>query len=257
MGKKNFRNYENNTEQYEFYKNMYKNQTINLVKKKKEIYEKSTRIKMNIQKAISLLDDFRDPSDPDISSSNLIHAYQTAERIRKKYPDNKEFQIIGLIHDLGKILFLFNEENWSIVGDTYVLGCEFPKSIVYYELLKNSPDYKKYNKLGIYKEKCGIENLMLSYGHDEYLYNILKKNKNHKISRKYMNIIRFHSFYPWHTHNEYSHFMNQKDYEILEDIKKFNEFDLYSKYDDNKITDEIKKYYNDLLNEFFNGELEW
>ena len=25
--------------------------------------------------------------------------------------------------------------------------------------------------MGIYKEKCGIENLMLSYGHDEYLYN--------------------------------------------------------------------------------------
>ena len=58
-----------------------------------------------MNKALELINDFIDPSDPDLDLPNFIHAYQTAERIGKDYPDNKEFQIVGLIHDLGKILF--------------------------------------------------------------------------------------------------------------------------------------------------------
>ena len=87
-----------------------------------------------------MLDDFVDPSDPDLDVPNSIHAYQTAERIRKKYPNDKEFQIIGLIHDIGKQIFSFGEPSWAVVGDTYVLGCDFPKSIVYYDTLKESED---------------------------------------------------------------------------------------------------------------------
>ena len=97
------------------------------------------------------MDNFIDPSDPDLSVENSIHAYQTAERIRKKYPDNKQLQIIGLIHDLGKILFEFNEPSWCVVGDTYVVGCQFPETIVYYDTMKENPDFDKYDKKGIYE----------------------------------------------------------------------------------------------------------
>ena len=52
--------------------------------------------------------------------------------------------------------------------------------------------------------------------------------------------------------------MKNKDYEILDNVKLFNEFDLYSKEDiDLEITDDIKKYYDNLLNEYFKGELQW
>ena len=81
-------------------------------------------MKMKINDVLKIMDNFIDPSDPDLDEPNSVHAYQTAERIRKELPDNKELQIIGLIHDLGKILFLFNEPNWSIVGDTFVVGCK-------------------------------------------------------------------------------------------------------------------------------------
>ena len=63
---------------------------------------------------------------------NNPYINKVPERIRKKYPDDKEYQLIGLIHDLGKVLFTFGEPNWAIVGDTYVVGCEFPTTIVYY-----------------------------------------------------------------------------------------------------------------------------
>ena len=51
----------------------------------KEKYSKMNRQKMSIKKALQMMDDFIDPSDPDLDVENSIHAYQTAERIRRKY----------------------------------------------------------------------------------------------------------------------------------------------------------------------------
>ena len=67
------------------------------------------------------MDNFVDPSDPDLDVPNSIHAYQTAERIRKKHPENYQLQITGLIHDCGKILFKYGEPSYAIVGDTYAV----------------------------------------------------------------------------------------------------------------------------------------
>ena len=114
--------YEKDTPQYFFYKEMHENQTLEFVKKKKEQYFSFENQKMIMKNALVMMDSFIDPSDPDLDIENSVHAYQTAERIRKKYPDNKEFQIIGLIHDLGKVLFSLGEPSWAVVGDTYVVG---------------------------------------------------------------------------------------------------------------------------------------
>ena len=257
MKESKLRNYEKDTSQYFLYKDMHKNQNLDYVLKKKDEYSVLNNQKMTIKDVLKKMDTFIDPSDPDLDVENSIHAYQTAERIRKKYPDDKELQIIGLIHDLGKILFDFNEPNWAIVGDTYVVGCEFPKSIVYYDTLKENSDFGKYDKLGIYEYGCGLDKLNITFGHDEYLYQVLKQNDNHYISQKYLDIIRYHSFYPWHTGNDYYHFMNEKDKNVLKNILMFNKFDLYSKEDDIEISDETKKYYDNLLDKYFHGELNW
>ena len=252
------RTYEENSKQCELYSAMYKNQDLKFVLHQKGKYEKLNNKLMTIHKALSLMDTFVDSSDPDVDEPNSVHAYQTAERIRKKYPDDKEYQIIGLIHDLGKVLFTFGEPEWSITGDTFVVGCKLPESMVYYEKTLNHPD-RNNTPLGIYEEGCGIDNVYLSFGHDEYLYQVLKQNnENHKISYRYWNIIRYHSFYPWHDCGEYSQLMDKKDLETLKLVKEFNEFDLYSKEDIHlEITDSIKKYYENLLNEFFFKELQW
>lgn len=249
--------YKNDTPQYYLYKQMHEKQTLDYVMKKRLQYSKLNNTKMSIKKVLLKMDNFIDPSDPDLDVPNSIHAYQTAERIRKKYPQDKEYQIIGLIHDLGKILFEFGEENWSVVGDTYVAGCEYPKSIVYYDTLKGSPDFNKYTKNGIYEIGCGLDNLYITFGHDEYLYQVLKGNDNHKISQKYLDIIRYHSFYPWHTGGDYYQFMNEKDRDTLKNVLDFNSFDLYSKEDPIEITEEVKKYYDKLLDEYFKGDLYW
>lgn len=250
--------YEKDTPQYHFYREQHMNQTYDYVVGK--AHEYSGFELMTMRSALAMMDQFVDPSDPDVSSANSIHAYQTAERIRKAHPDNTELQICGLIHDLGKVLFSFGEPSWAVVGDTYAVGCEFPKSIVYYETMSENPDIKHpvySTKYGVYEHGCGIERLKLSFGHDEYLYNILQHNKC-GLSSKYQKIIRFHSFYPWHTGGDYGHFECETDEQLKKDVLEFNKYDLYSKEDtDFELTDEIRHYYDDLLSIYFPEPLRW
>lgn len=255
--------YSVDTPQYHFYSIQHKTQTYKYVIEKLKQYKDlgNIKIEMSMSRALNLMDTFIDISDPDAKSKNSVHAYQTAERIRKQHPDNHELQICGLIHDLGKVLFIFNEPNLAVVGDTYVVGCKFADSIVYFDTMKENPDFYHpvySTEYGIYQPGCGIENLTLSFGHDEYLYQVLKYNNSHKLTDKYLNIIRFHSFYPWHTGKDYARFMKPCDEIIMQDVLEFNQFDLYSKTDTEFVlTDEIRTYYNNLLNEYFPEPMKW
>ena len=53
--------------------------------------------------ALEMLNELVDESDPDIDMPNIVHAFQTAERIREDHPDQDWFHLTGLIHDLGKV----------------------------------------------------------------------------------------------------------------------------------------------------------
>ena len=54
------------------------------------------------------------------------------------------------------------------------------------------------------------------------------------------------------------HFMGDKDFYILNNIKDFNQYDLYSKNDkDFCLTDDVIDYYKDLLNKYFPTPLQW
>lgn len=66
----------------------------------------------------------------------------------------------------------------------------------------------------MYEKNCGISNLMMSWGHDEYLYRFLKHNKS-TIPEEGLNIIRYHSFYPWHSAGDYEHLMKPEDESIM------------------------------------------
>ena len=222
--------------------------------------------KMSIWEAIESLDNFIDISDPDINLPNLHHLLQTAEAIRKDgYPD--WMQLVGLIHDLGKVIYLKGcdedgtsiKEQWGIVGDTFIVGCKIPDSCVYSEFNKFNPDNsnKNYNtKLGIYENNCGLSNCYCSFGHDEYLYQVLLYNKI-KLPEEAMYMIRYHSLYPWHKEGEYKHLMDDKDFKMLKWVKLFNKYDLYSKEDNELNIQELKKYYSKIVDKYIGKDLYW
>ena len=82
-------------------------------------------------------------------------------------------QVTGLIHDLGKLWAFYGsqtEREWDVVGDTFVVGCKFSEKIIYPETFENNPDLKDpmySTEYGVYKPNCGLDNVMLSWGHDE------------------------------------------------------------------------------------------
>lgn len=60
--------------------------------------------------ALDLLNGFVDEADPDADFPNSFHAFQTAERIREKHPEEDWFHLTGLIHDLGKVMAMYGQE---------------------------------------------------------------------------------------------------------------------------------------------------
>ena len=73
-----------------------------------------------------------------------------------------------------------------------------------------------------------------------------------------LNMIRLHSFYPWHDKRAYIHLECPEDAETLKWVKEFNKFDLYSKGDATPDVDALKPYYTSLLKKYnIDGKLKW
>ncbi|XP_072003700.1 inositol oxygenase isoform X1 [Engystomops pustulosus] len=242
------------------YNLMHTYQTVDFVKKKNALWSSCTHKKMSVMEALSLLDNLVDESDPDVDFPNSFHAYQTAEGIRKAHPDKDWFQLVGLLHDIGKILALENEPQWAVVGDTFPVGCKFQKSIVFSDTtFKNNPDAKHpvySTEYGIYEPNCGLEKVLMSWGHDEYLYQVLKFNQC-TLPEEAMYMIRFHSFYPWHTGGDYRHLCNEKDLNMLPWVREFNKFDLYTKTEDLPDVENLQPYYQGIIDKYCPRMLCW
>ncbi|XP_065337555.1 inositol oxygenase [Cloeon dipterum] len=242
------------------YTEMHDSQTVDSVRSRLKRWTKFNAFRAEVLETLDKLDNLVDESDPDLDLPNSVHAYQTAEQLRKDYPDLDWLHLTGLIHDLGKVMAFYDEPQWAVVGDTFVVGCEWADSIVYRkETFKNNPDGSnpKYNtKFGMYSENCGLDNVTLSWGHDEYLYRFLKHNKS-TLPEEALYMIRYHSFYPWHRGGDYMHLCNEKDKEMLKWVQLFNRYDLYTKSDQMPDVAKIKPYYQSLVDKYIPGVLEW
>eukprot|EP00049_Salpingoeca_infusionum_P027710 m.33874 g.33874 ORF g.33874 m.33874 type:complete len:292 (+) comp9688_c0_seq1:172-1047(+) len=241
------------------YHEMHTKQTVAYVEEQQKLWCKFDHAEMTMMEALEELNKLVDDSDPDVDIPNIVHAFQTAERIREKHPDNEWFQFVGLIHDAGKVMAIWGQPQWSTVGDTFVVGCKPESSIVFHEQFAENPDndHVVYStKHGMYTPNCGLSNVTMSWGHDEYLYKVLLHNKA-SIPEEGLYMIRYHSFYPWHTGGSYQHLLDDTDKEMLKWIKEFNQFDLYSKSDKLPNVEELKPYYQRLCDKFCPGVLKW
>ena len=208
---------------------------------------------MGVFEALDFLNSLVDDSDPDIELDQLQHLLQTSEAIRA---DGHEdwFVLTGLMHDLGKVLCLFGEPQWAVTGDTFPVGCRFSERIVYHEFFEANPDSSddRYSsQSGVYEPNCGLRNVHLSWGHDEYIYHVLKDY----LPEPALYMMRFHSFYAWHREGEYDWLCDDLDREMLPWVRKFNPYDLYSKSPSPPNWTELRPYYADLIAKYLPGEL--
>ena len=255
--KEQFRNYEAEARPTvrEFYRLNHRHQTYDFVQAKKQEFLSFSRKRMGIWEAMEYLNTLVDDSDPDTDLSQLEHLLQTAEQIRHDgHP--RWFILTGLIHDLGKILCLFGEPQWAVVGDTFPVGCAWSEKIVFHPFFSDNPDksdVRYQTRLGVYSEGCGLDRVHLSWGHDEYLYHIVKDY----LPPEALYMIRYHSFYPAHRENAYAYLMNDQDRTMFDWVRKFNPYDLYTKNHQKPDVAGLRPFYEELINEYFPAKLSW
>lgn len=77
----------------------------------REEYGKLNRVEMSIWDCCELLNEFVDESDPDLDEPQIEHLLQTAEAIRKDYPNEDWLHLTGLIHGITSLDILIRETN--------------------------------------------------------------------------------------------------------------------------------------------------
>jgi inositol oxygenase len=255
--KEQFRNYEADARPSvrEFYRLNHRHQTHDFVESKRREFLALNRKQMGIWEALEFLNTLVDDSDPDTDLSQLDHLLQTAEQIRHDgHP--RWFILAGLIHDLGKILCLYGEPQWGVVGDTFPVGCAWSEKIVFHKFFDDNPDKTEarfQTRLGIYEEGKGLDSVKMSWGHDEYLYHVTKDY----LPPEALYMIRYHSFYPAHRDGEYNYLMNDKDREMFHWVRAFNPYDLYTKSHQRPNLKELRPFYDELIKEYFPATLKW
>jgi len=252
-----FRNYEADARPTvrEFYRLNHLYQTREFVQSKKREYLGLNRMQMGIWEAAEYLNQLVDDSDPDTDMSQLEHLLQTAEQLRAD-GQPRWMILTGFVHDLGKILCLWGEPQWAVVGDTFATGCAYSPKIVFPRFFEANPDYQNpayQSRLGVYEEGCGFDSVDLSWGHDEYIYQVCKKY----LPDEGLAMLRFHSFYPWHREGAYDYLANARDRELLPWVQKFNPYDLYTKSHQKPDVKQLKPFYDELIHEFFPDKVRW
>lgn len=239
----------------EFYRLNHTYQTYNFVLQKEAEFLKFNKKEMPVWDAFDFLNQLVDDSDPDTDLDQLQHLLQTSEAIRRDgHPD--WMVLTGLMHDMGKVLCLFGEPQWAVVGDTFPVGCAHSDKIVYAEFFAANPDTKdeRYNsKFGVYSPNCGLRSVHMSWGHDEYVYQMLKDY----LPESGLYMLRYHSFYSQHKENAYDHLMDDHDREMFKWVKLFNPYDLYSKSPTPPDWKALRPYYEDLVAKYLPPKLKF
>ncbi len=239
----------------EFYRLNHTHQTVDFVRGKHAQFVSRGKRQMGIWEAMEYLNQLVDDSDPDTDVPQIEHLLQTAEQIRRDGLP-RWFILTGLIHDLGKILCLWGEPQWAVVGDTFPVGCAWSESIVFPEFFAENPDRQvpEYQtRLGIYREGGGLDQVLMSWGHDEYLYHVVKDY----LPEPALYMIRYHSFYPGHKEGAYDYLMNDRDRALFDWVRKFNPYDLYTKSHSRPDVAALRPFYEALIAEYFPPVLSW
>jgi|SRR5579862_1677459 len=253
----NYRVYDDSTPEHvkQFYRLNHTHQTMDFVLKKEREYLPLRKKKMSIWEAVDFFDTLVDESDPDLDLPQRYHLFQTAEALRRDgHP--RWLILTGFIHDLGKILSLYGEPQWAVVGDTFPVGCAYSDKIVFPKYFQSNPDRdlpQYQTPCGIYSFGCGLDQMHMSWGHDEYLYHVVKEY----LPLEALYIIRYHSFYSAHHEGAYAHLMNAQDQSMMPWLKLFSRYDLYSKSPEKLDLDALMPYYAELVSEFFPEKLNW
>ncbi|PQP95371.1 inositol oxygenase 1-like isoform X2 [Prunus yedoensis var. nudiflora] len=219
----------------EFYRINHINQSVDFVKRMREEYGKLNKVEMSIWECCELLNEVVDESDPDLDEPQIEHLLQTAEAIRKDYPNEGWLHLTALIHGSSSSLLLESFLN-GLLWVTHALS--------------GVPLMSQLFITSISRKILTTTILLIT------LSMVAKENKS-TLPSAGLFIIRYHSFYALHRAGAYTHLMNAEDIENLKWLKIFNKYDLYSKSKVRIDVEKVKPYYLSLIEKYFPAKLRW
>uniref|UniRef100_A0A7S0TB77 Inositol oxygenase n=1 Tax=Pseudo-nitzschia delicatissima TaxID=44447 RepID=A0A7S0TB77_9STRA len=224
------------------YRRMWKTQSIAYVEKMREKHLTFALGSMTIEKALDhtqhLLANPFSMSGAEVSCSDIrppsvrTLLFHTAELARKEgHPDWVQF--IALVHGLASILTCLRSNSsdtsnmagkddgnsdfdWTIPVDARVMGCKASENSIFQEFRTLNPDQDdpRYNTAnGLYQEHIGLENFILSWTSNEYMYHMLKHN-NVRLPTEAFAILRLVPLVDWHKWGNHESLSNEDDEEV-------------------------------------------
>ncbi len=158
------------------------------------------------------------------------HSVAVAEQCRKEFPGLKWLHLVAFIHNLGlaNVTKEFGAHPlWTVVGESFPVGCKFSEDISYSQYFCSNPDRRKKlfnHPLGVYKEGCGLDRLRMSWGASEYLYTVLEsaKSSSGTLPKEAMFLVRYQKFFSLLNPGQHYHnFMSLEDERCLEMLIEF------------------------------------
>lgn len=71
-----------------------------------------------------------DESENEVDINKLVNELKKDESISEDNKKEEWFNIKGIINDLGKIMELYGEKKWEVVGEKFNVGCDWGNYIV-------------------------------------------------------------------------------------------------------------------------------
>mmetsp|Transcript_24212 Transcript_24212/g.42556 ORF Transcript_24212/g.42556 Transcript_24212/m.42556 type:complete len:669 (-) Transcript_24212:52-2058(-) len=220
------------------YRRMWSTQSVEYAKSMQSLYLRFDCRRLTLKDALNyskLL-----PANPFFIPTNRISGsavpslrtlmYSTAELARSEgHPD--WIQLVALMYGLAGILTFFLDPeslrgyDWTIHDvEARVLGCKRSNCAAYPEFHNLSPDKEdpRYStRLGMYeKEHEGLENVLLSWTSNDYMYFMLKYNSI-SIPDEAFTVLKLSRLVDWHCRGEYTSLSNEEDEQMKQFVADF------------------------------------
>ncbi|KAL6762230.1 hypothetical protein V8C86DRAFT_2522884 [Haematococcus lacustris] len=195
------------------------------------------------------------------------HAEQSAELCRLLYPDLPWMHVAGLLHGLGKLLAhkkFGSQPQWAVCGDSYPLGCRFDPHIFGAQFFLANPDKRRrmyQTQLGIYQARCGLRNVLMSWGSQEYLFLVLLLNSS-QLPYEALFLLRHLRFTALtRPGNTYQALLSPEDEALMPLLRAFQRLTAYQRVDIPAALrlngPDFHAYYTRLLHQYLPEQLMW
>lgn len=130
-------------------------------------YQKPVFGPIKISEAVLLLKRAVDPTDKDLyQATQWDHICQVVAMMEAEAVTSEEMLVCGLVHDIGKVLLLTDEDPENVVCDNFPIGG--------------------------YPDGVGLDNVIFNWNHDEFGYDRLKSHLPWHMAK----LVRYHSLHP-------------------------------------------------------------